>query len=76
MEGDRARGARTLPLLWGRERAILLASAVYSLLIAFTLLPWLLDLYGGAYLLLVLGVDAALLWTVIQLHRAEGLRRA
>ena len=74
MEGDRARGARTLPLLWGRKRAILLASAVYSILIAFTLLPWLLDFYGMAYLLLVLGVDAALLWTVIQLHRGEAGR--
>ena len=69
MEGDRARGARTLPLQWGPERAILLTSAVYSLLIAFTLIPWLLNLYGTAYLLLVLGVDATLLWTVIQLHR-------
>ena len=71
MKGDRDRGARTLPLRWGRHGAIRLTAAIFSFLIAFTLLPWFLNLYGKTYLLLVLSVDAALLWTLFQLHRGR-----
>ncbi len=71
MEGDRDHGARTLPLSRGPTSAIRLTSAVYLVLVAFTLLPWMLNLYGRFYLLMVTGVDLALLWTLLQLHRGR-----
>ena len=71
MEGDRARGARTLPLRWGPGRAVLVTSALYLLLTAFTLLPWIWNLYGKVYLLLVLCVDLALLWALFQVRRRQ-----
>ncbi len=57
VEGDRAAGARTLPLCLGMRASARLSAALFLLLIAFTLFPWMLGIYGWGYLALVAGVD-------------------
>ena len=69
LEGDRALGARTLPLIWGERPAARLAALIYWLLVPLTLLPWGLDLYGWQYLALVLGVDLIAAHTALLLWR-------
>lgn len=63
VEGDRAQGARTLPLRTGAPFAAALAAGLLLVLAVFTWWPWLGGIYGWPYLVPVLGVDALLLWT-------------
>jgi geranylgeranylglycerol-phosphate geranylgeranyltransferase len=69
MEGDRLRGERTLPLRQGRGPAAWVATAVYLVLIAFTWIPWAIEVYGMVYVLAVSSVDGLLLYALFQLHR-------
>ena len=74
VKGDAATGARTLPLRWGRRNAALMAGFIYLFLIGFTLIPWIVDLYGNAYLGLVLLLDLLLLYVLVRLgHSQAGL---
>ncbi|NKB68556.1 MAG: hypothetical protein GKR89_15955 [Candidatus Latescibacteria bacterium] len=72
IEGDRALGARTLPLYWSPAAAACCVAAIFAGLIALTLLPWAQDIYGPAYLMPVLAVDILLLYVLVELgrHRA------
>lgn len=67
VEGDRAAGARTLPLRLGLRPAARLAASIYLSLIAFTLVPWVLGLYGWGYLTLVAGVDGVASYAAFRL---------
>lgn len=69
LEGDRAQGARTLPLRAGEPFAARLAAGILSVLAVFTWWPWLGGIYGWQYLVPVLGVDGLLLWTGWRLLR-------
>ena len=73
VRGDEAGSARTLPLRWGLRRAGLLASAIYLFLMLFTLLPWVLGIYGAAYLGLVIALDLLLALVLCRLHRRHGV---
>jgi geranylgeranylglycerol-phosphate geranylgeranyltransferase len=72
VEGDRAQGARTLPLAVGEPLAARLAASILLFLAAFTWWPWLAGVYGWGYLAPVLGVDALLLWASWRLLRDRG----
>ena len=52
----------TVPLRWGKRNALLVATAIFSLLIATTPLPVFLGLYGRAYLVLVLLLNLLLIY--------------
>lgn len=68
--GDTAQGSRTLPIVWGADKALLLAAAIYAVLIALTVAPYGLGLYGWRYLLIVaVGVDAVLIVMMISVWR-------
>lgn len=70
MEGDRQEGAATLPIRYGARCALGLATAVYGLVIAATLLPYLAGVYNRAYLMVVLsGVDTVVAYVVLQMWR-------
>ncbi|MBL0176331.1 MAG: geranylgeranylglycerol-phosphate geranylgeranyltransferase [Ignavibacteria bacterium] len=69
MEGDRACGVRTFPLVHGTAATLALTSAIFAIIIAGSFVPWLLDLYSARYLVIVVaGVDlvlaasAAIMW--------------
>lgn len=70
--GDRARGVRTLALAVGAPRARWAAAGVYGLLIAGTLLPSFLGLYGWAYGAVVMLMDAFLLIVMARFVRGAG----
>lgn len=69
VEGDRAAGARTLPLRLGLRASARLAASIYLLLIAFTLVPWMSGIYGWSYLALVAGVDSVAGYAIWRLLR-------
>ncbi len=72
LDGDRARGVRTLALAVGAPRARWAAAGVYSLLIAGTVLPGYLGLYGWAYGAVVMLMDALLLIVMVRFVRGAG----
>ncbi len=71
MAGDRAVGARTLPLAWTPRQAAHLASLIFLFLIALTTWPWIADLYGHAYLIIVALVDFLLLYVIFKLQHTR-----
>lgn len=73
VEGDRARSVRTLPLRQGSLKAALIASIIYIFLIAFTLLPWIADLYSWIYMGLVSLVDLLVIYVLVRLHHQRAV---
>ena len=69
IEGDERENARTLAVIHGPRAAKIAASAVYFLLMAVTLLPALLDIYGTIYLIFIAGLDILLIVTLFRLWR-------
>ena len=69
VEGDRALGACTLPLYWSPGKAAGCVGAVFAALIGLTMLTWARGIYGVAYLVPVLVVDALLLYALVDLYR-------
>ncbi len=59
--GDERAGKRTLPLAYGPETAVHVATLVIAFTLVLTPLPFLLIGYSGLYLLFVLGTDVVLL---------------
>ncbi|MFQ5568380.1 MAG: geranylgeranylglycerol-phosphate geranylgeranyltransferase [Rhodothermales bacterium] len=64
VEGDAAAGARTLPVAYGVSMAMQCTVAVLLVTLLLTPLPFFLLGYRGLFLILMLGVDALLLWTL------------
>jgi geranylgeranylglycerol-phosphate geranylgeranyltransferase len=65
MSGDLAFGIRTVPLVWGLTKAWNLASALLVIGILYSFLPYLLNDYNLLYFIIILvGVDGVLLWSV------------
>jgi geranylgeranylglycerol-phosphate geranylgeranyltransferase len=79
MRGDRAGAVVTWPLRAGETAALRLVSAVLLLLIAATLVPMLLGIYGPAYgYVVVFGVDSVLLHVLIAMWKdrsTDNIRR-
>jgi geranylgeranylglycerol-phosphate geranylgeranyltransferase len=69
MEGDRRNGAMTMPVRHGLKPAQLLATGLFIVLIMVTIAPYLLDLYGVWYLLIVALVDSILVIVIIEMWR-------
>lgn len=61
-DADRVQAATTLPVKYGTKTALGIASVVLSVLIVATLFPYIFDIYGTAYItVVVLGVDVVIL---------------
>lgn len=60
-EGDKEEGAKTLAVLWGREKASWVGVAFLSITIVISPFPYLLSLYNILYLILALIVDGILI---------------
>ncbi len=57
-DADARAGAQTLPIRFGERLALATMTVVFVILIAFTLLPYIFDIYGKGYLwTVVFGVD-------------------
>ncbi len=69
MDGDRLAGARTLPVLVGRHRALSVAIYVLFVLVSLTPVPHLLGWYGIGYMRVVVFLDAACVALIVSLHR-------
>lgn len=54
MPGDRACGARTLPVIAGKEAVMKIAAAIFIFLAAAFPVPWLLDIYSDRYGLVIM----------------------
>jgi len=68
MEGDKALGAATLPIVLGLRPAVSIAQAVLAVLIAVTLVMYKPGMFSSAYLYVVVpGVDAVLLGIILVL---------
>ncbi len=75
-DGDRAAGARTIPVRWGTPVAFRVTWGIFLLLIALTPLPWFLGIYGLFYLVAVLpGVDLILVLLLTWLRAGVFERR-
>ena len=66
--GDRLRGDGTLPLRHGTRTAARVATVVFTLLMVFTILPFLYGLYGKLYLLCVLAVNILIIRVLCVLY--------
>jgi geranylgeranylglycerol-phosphate geranylgeranyltransferase len=80
IEGDRACGARTIPVVSGEERALRFAALLFVMLALSFPLPWITGLYGSLYALVmictvvpILLVSAWLSWRGRSLGRVSGL---
>lgn len=60
LEGDRAAGLRTLPVVVGERRALQLAAVTLAIAILASPLPFVWGLFGLVYLVAILPVDAVL----------------
>ena len=68
--GDRLRGNGTLPLRHGTRTAAHVATGLFTLLMVFTLVPFLYGLYGKLYLLGVLAVNLLIIRVLYVLYAA------
>ena len=68
VEGDRSQGIKTLPIQYGVTTALLWATVVFMVLIALTLVPYVLKLFSLTYLIVVvIGVDLFLVYVLISM---------
>ena len=59
--GDGSVGARTIPLRWGPSVATWTSISIFLILMILTLIPWILDIYGTAYLAVVTPMNLVVL---------------
>jgi len=74
MEGDMKNHIKTFPIRFGVEKSIILITIVFILLIAVTVLVYLLHIYNTRYLFIVLlGSDSILFYSIYLMwkHRAK-----
>jgi geranylgeranylglycerol-phosphate geranylgeranyltransferase len=73
--GDREMGSRTLPIVYGTTTSLLIAQIFLIAAIPTTFLPYIYDIFGIQYLLMIGVLDTAVLWTVYMskkdIQRAE-----
>jgi len=62
--GDREEGLNTLPIAIGERRSLHVAAALLVVAVAASPLPYLLEIFGAAYLLVVVPADAVMLVAV------------
>ena len=73
IKGDESMGSRTLPILWGTRKSVLIAAVFLICGIAATFLPYSAGIFGWFYLLLVAPVDMVMVYLVYLLvaHRMD-----
>jgi geranylgeranylglycerol-phosphate geranylgeranyltransferase len=73
IKGDESLGSRTLPILWGTRKSVLIAAVFLVLGVAATFLPYFAGIFGWFYLLLVAPVDMVMVYLVYLLvaHRMD-----
>ena len=70
MKGDAAGGAKTLPVRYGVQTAMVWATGVLILLICLTIIPYFLQIFNIYYLLtVVIGVDLFLIYVIISMWK-------
>lgn len=70
IEGDKQYNSRTFPILFSERNALYLASAVLFVLILFTFVPFIFQIYKIEYFILVLfGVDIVMLYSIKSIFR-------
>lgn len=67
VEGDRLRGVKTIPILYGPRGAALVASAFYLSAVGLSAVPWLCGMVSMAYPPIVLVADAGFIFSSYQL---------
>jgi geranylgeranylglycerol-phosphate geranylgeranyltransferase len=74
--GDQAQGRRTIPLVWGRETAFVLAAAALIAFVPLSLAPWFAHWYGTRYALVVMVLDVMMLALIARLlaRQLDGAR--
>jgi geranylgeranylglycerol-phosphate geranylgeranyltransferase len=80
IEGDRAGGARTVPIVSGEQRALRISAALFALLAVSFPLPWIFGIYRFLYALImvctvvpILVISAWFSWRGRSLGRVSGL---
>lgn len=72
MEGDVRNDARTIPAVWGKRVAVLVALIFITAVILFSPIPYLMNWYSWHYLLTVIvGVDLVLIYLGFRLWRND-----
>ena len=70
VEGDRRAGAKTIPIFWGARAAMYLIFIFMTLVIAFSPIPYLTQVYSWKYLIVVVfGVDCFLFYCMASLWK-------
>lgn len=69
VDGDAAHGARTFPVLYGMDASARVAAGFIIAVILSTFVPYGIGLYGTAYLVIVNGVNAVLLYVLWSFRR-------
>jgi len=70
--GDRRRGVATLALRIGPKGACVVSTALFVVLMGVTLAPWVLGMYGVAYLVVIGLLDALLVLVAVKMIRGGG----
>ena len=70
-EGDRARGSRSLAIVWGKRTALWISSALFALMVALTWVPMVVGEYGLSYAAPTLLADALVSVFVVKLLRSR-----
>ena len=66
VEGDREEGLRTLPIVIGERRALLIGGVLLVAAVLASPLPWLLGTFGVAYLVVVLPADGIMVYALVE----------
>jgi geranylgeranylglycerol-phosphate geranylgeranyltransferase len=67
-QGDRVIDARTLPILFGKEKALSTSIYIFLSLIVLTILPYLFQIYNLTYLKVIFVFNGVLLFVILSLH--------
>ncbi len=64
VKGDKEMGSRTLPIVYGREKALIFAQIFLVLAVLTTFFPYIYNVFGIQYLAMIVVIDIAVLWTL------------
>jgi geranylgeranylglycerol-phosphate geranylgeranyltransferase len=68
VEGDREEGLNTLPIAIGERRALFLAAGFLAVAVLASPVPYLLNTFGPAYLLVVAPADLIMVYAMVESH--------
>jgi geranylgeranylglycerol-phosphate geranylgeranyltransferase len=70
VEGDQRTGAKTLAVVYGYKSGYILSISIFIVLIILMLIPYIYQVYGNLYLLIIaIGIYPVLLYIIIQLRK-------